>query len=233
MSSLPKIAVYDLDRTITVRGTYTPFLLRAALRRAPWRLLLVPAVLAGMILYVLKLIDRRILKSWMIFLMLGRISRADMQRLADGFYADLLQAGEIRAGALQQMAQDRADGRRLVLATASFDFYADSLGQAMGFDLVVATRSVWDGQGRLVAAVDGPNCYGADKLSFLKAALGPDPVDAVFYSDHHSDAPCFRWAGKGLAVNPTPRLARAAAALGVQLADWGAARIQPRRSACF
>jgi HAD superfamily hydrolase (TIGR01490 family) len=220
MSSISKVAVYDLDRTITVSGTYTPFLLRAALRRAPWRLLLVPAVLIGMLLYVLKLIDRRILKSWMIALMLGRIPRADLQKLAEGFYADLIRAGEIRPGALQQIAADRADGRRLVMATASFDFYAEALGRAMGFDLVVATRSVWDSHDRLVAAVDGPNCYGADKLIFLKAALGPDPVDAVFYSDRHSDAPCFSWAGKGLAVNPTPKLARAAASLGVQVADW-------------
>jgi HAD superfamily phosphoserine phosphatase-like hydrolase len=225
MSSVPKIAVYDLDRTITVRGTYTPFLLRAAMRRAPWRLLLVPAVLAAMILYVLKLIDRRILKSWMIFLMLGRISRTDMQRLADGFYAHLIRAGDIRPGALRQIAQDRADGRRLVMATASFDFYATSLGQAMGFDLVVATRSKWDAQDRLVAAVDGANCYGADKLSFLKAALGPDPVDAVFYSDHHSDAPCFIWAGKGLAVNPTAKLKKAAASLGATSVDWGVAHV--------
>jgi HAD superfamily phosphoserine phosphatase-like hydrolase len=224
MSSSPKIAVYDLDRTITVRGTYTPFLLRAAMRRAPWRLLLFPAVLIGMIMYVLKLIDRRILKSWMIFLMLGRISRTDMHVLADGFYADLIRAGDMRPGALQQIAQDRADGRRLVMATASFDFYAESLGRALGFDLVVATRSVWDGTERLVAAVNGPNCYGADKLAMLTTALGTDPVDAVFYSDHHSDAPCFLWAGKGLAVNPTAKLAKAAASLGAKPVDWGAAQ---------
>ena len=32
------LAVYDMDRTVTRRATYTPFLIHCALRRAPWRL---------------------------------------------------------------------------------------------------------------------------------------------------------------------------------------------------
>ena len=34
------LAIYDMDRTVTRRATYTPFLLHCAVRRAPWRLLL-------------------------------------------------------------------------------------------------------------------------------------------------------------------------------------------------
>ena len=37
------LAIYDMDRTVTRRATYTPFLLHCALRRAPWRLLLAAA----------------------------------------------------------------------------------------------------------------------------------------------------------------------------------------------
>ena len=37
-------AIYDMDRTVTRRATYTPFLLHYALRRAPWRLLFIPLV---------------------------------------------------------------------------------------------------------------------------------------------------------------------------------------------
>ena len=52
------LAIYDMDRTITRRATYTPFLLHAALRLAPWRLLLVPAVVVMMLAYLAGLIDR-------------------------------------------------------------------------------------------------------------------------------------------------------------------------------
>jgi hypothetical protein len=44
-------AIYDMDRTVTRRATYTPFLMHCALRRAPWRLLLLPFVIASMIAY--------------------------------------------------------------------------------------------------------------------------------------------------------------------------------------
>ena len=43
-----KLAIYDMDRTVTIRGTYTPFLLFVAARMAPWRLLLAPFALLAM-----------------------------------------------------------------------------------------------------------------------------------------------------------------------------------------
>src|SRR3546814_17426295 len=42
-----RIAIYDLDRTVLRKPTFTLFLLWAAWRAAPWRLLLLPA-LAGL-----------------------------------------------------------------------------------------------------------------------------------------------------------------------------------------
>ena len=51
-------AIYDMDRTVTRGATYTPFLLHCALRRAPWRLLLIPFVIASMLAYAAKLIER-------------------------------------------------------------------------------------------------------------------------------------------------------------------------------
>jgi hypothetical protein len=57
------LAIYDMDRTVTRTGTYTPFLLHCALRRRPWRLLLLPLVLLSMLAYVARLIDRAKLKD--------------------------------------------------------------------------------------------------------------------------------------------------------------------------
>jgi len=48
------LAIYDLDRTVTQRPTYTPFLIHYALRRAPWRLIFLPFVLLTMLLYALR-----------------------------------------------------------------------------------------------------------------------------------------------------------------------------------
>ena len=67
-----RLAIYDMDRTITRRATYTPFLIHAATRLAPWRLALMPVVLLAMLAYVLKLIDRGRLKEINYTLLIGR-----------------------------------------------------------------------------------------------------------------------------------------------------------------
>jgi hypothetical protein len=51
------LAIYDMDRTVTRHATYTPFLLHCALRRAPWRLLLLPIVALSMLAYGTRLIE--------------------------------------------------------------------------------------------------------------------------------------------------------------------------------
>src|SRR5258708_40262891 len=57
------LAIYDMDRTVTRRATYTPFLLYCALHRAPWRLLFLPVVILSMLAYAARLIDRGELKE--------------------------------------------------------------------------------------------------------------------------------------------------------------------------
>ena len=56
--ALVRIAVYDLDRTVLRKPTFTLFLLWAAVREAPWRLLLLPLLAALMIGYALRLYGR-------------------------------------------------------------------------------------------------------------------------------------------------------------------------------
>jgi hypothetical protein len=66
------LAIYDMDRTITRRATYTPFLLHAALSLAPWRLLMVPLALLFTLAYAARLIDRGRLKELNYNLLVGR-----------------------------------------------------------------------------------------------------------------------------------------------------------------
>src|SRR3546814_3820555 len=54
-----RVAVYDMDRTITRSGTYSGFLIHVARRRQRWRLLLLPLVGFAGAAWSLRLIDRR------------------------------------------------------------------------------------------------------------------------------------------------------------------------------
>ena len=85
------LAIYDLDRTLTRHATYTPFLLHCAIRRAPWRLLLIPFVILSMLAYALKLIDRGRLKEINHRLLLGHNRHpSELAPLVDSFAAKTL-----------------------------------------------------------------------------------------------------------------------------------------------
>lgn len=220
------LAVYDMDRTVTIGATYTPFLLHCAVRRAPWRLIFLPVVILSMLAYVVRLIDRARLKEINHRLLLGgKIHPRDLKPLVESF-ADAQLANNIRPGARAAIARDKAEGRRLVLATASYRLYADAIAERLGFDDVIGTGSVIGLDDRVHAKIMGENCYGPAKLRMIsewlvKSGLKDAHGHVRFYSDHVSDAPAFEWSDEPVVVNPHAKLRRLAEQRGWALEDWG------------
>jgi HAD superfamily hydrolase (TIGR01490 family) len=219
------LAVYDMDRTVTRRATYTPFLLHCALRRAQWRLIFFPLVLLSMLAYATRLIDRGRLKEINHRLLLGHVHPRDLKPLVDSF-ADKQVATNIRPGARAAIARDKAQGRRLVLATASYRFYSEAIADRLGFDDVIGTGSVIGLDERIHAKIDGENNYGPAKLRMIadwveKSGLLGKHGHVRFYSDHVSDQPAFEWSDEPVAVNPHGKLRRLAIERGWAVEDWG------------
>jgi HAD superfamily hydrolase (TIGR01490 family) len=227
------LAIYDMDRTITRRATYTPFLIFAACRLAPWRLLLVPLVLLSMLSYVTGLIDRGRLKEINYRLLIGqKVSRERLEAVVEAF-ADHQLETNITPGARASIAADRAAGRRLVMATASYRLYAAAIAQRLGFDDVIATETELDTEGRVIARIEGSNVYGPAKLTAIEAwlereGLARDAVHIRFYSDHVSDAPVHHWSDEPFACNAHDRLVRLAEAEGWEVLDWHARPHAPK-----
>ncbi|MEO7563851.1 MAG: HAD-IB family hydrolase [Sphingomicrobium sp.] len=220
------LAIYDMDRTITRHGTYTPFLLHCAVHRAPWRLLFLPLVIGSMLAYLAKLIDRSELKQINHRLLLGAaVHPRELQPLVDGF-ADSQVRSNIRPGARKAIERDKAQGRRLVLATASYRLYSAAIADRLGFDDVIATGSIIGLDQRVRALIDGENCYGPAKLRMIdawvkKSGLLGKHGHVRFYSDHVSDAPVFEWSDEPVAVNPHGKLERLANQRGWAVENWG------------
>ncbi|WP_420142078.1 HAD family hydrolase [Sphingomonas sp.] len=220
------LAIYDMDRTVTRTGTYTPFLLHAARALNPARLALAPAVPFTMAAYALKLIDRRRLKELNQWLLIGgSVPRATLAPAVESF-ADLILRTNIHPGALRQIEEDRNAGRRLVLATASYRFYVEAIARRLGFDDVIATGSITGLDDIIHARIDGDNNYGPAKLRLIEAWMAQEDIarSAVkvrFYSDHVSDWPALEWADEPFAVNPSRGLRRMAAKRGWRIVDWG------------
>ena len=220
------LAIYDMDRTVTKRPTYTPFLLHCAVRRAPLRLLFLPLVLLSMLAYAVRLIDRARLKEVNHHLLLGRtIHPKELEPLVESF-ADRQIETNIRPGALRSIARDKEQGRRLVLATASYRLYADAIAKRLGFDDVIGTGSVIGLDDHVHAKIAGENCYGPAKMRMIaswveQSGLRGEHGEVRFYSDHVSDRPVFEWAGEPIAVNPDRKLRRLARKRGWTIENWG------------
>ena len=246
------LAIYDMDRTLTRHATYTPFLLHCAAQRAPWRLLALPLVAGSMLLYLAKVIDRGRLKEINHRLLLGRETHPEVLGPLVKSFAQATLRTNIRPGARAAIAmmvrvsaisiwQARSQaqslalitacsrlqkqiGRRVVMATASYRFYACGIAEALGFDDTIGTDTILGIDSQVHAKIDGQNCYGPAKLAMIErwlAAEGISPGHVRFYSDHASDAPVFEWADEAVAVNPHDRLKRLAAERGWPVEDWG------------
>ncbi len=222
-----QLAIYDMDRTITRKATYTPFLVHAALRLGPWRLLLLPLVSLSMLAYAVRWIDRARLKEVNYLLLVGQGVAPDRLEPVIQSFADRQIATNIMPGARASIAADRAAGRRLVMATASYRIYAAAIAERLGFKDVIATETSLDAKGRIIARIEGSNCYGDSKLAMIQAwlegeGLAREAVHIRFYSDHVSDAVVHRWSDEAVAANAHDRLLQVARAEGWEIVDWRA-----------
>jgi HAD superfamily phosphoserine phosphatase-like hydrolase len=189
-------------------------------------LILLPLVAASMLAYAARLIDRGELKEINHRLLLGpAIHPRELGPLVESF-ADRQVAANIRPGARAAIARDRAEGRRLVLATASYRLYADAIAERLGFHDVIGTASVIGLDERVHAKIGGENCYGPAKMRMIADWVAASGLEGKhghvrFYSDHVSDRPAFEWADEPVAVNPHGKLRRLAEERGWGIEDWG------------
>src|SRR3546814_10278036 len=98
-----------------------------------------------------------------------------------------------------------ADGLLGVRATASYLLYVEDIAREVGMDDVIATNSIIGLDARIMARIDGENCYGPAKLRMILAWMVAEGIEREnaqirFYSDHVSDAPVMEWADEPFAV---------------------------------
>ncbi len=220
-----RLAIYDMDRTITRLPTFTYFLLHAARRRHPWRLLFLPLVGLTSALYALRMIDRARLKVWNQSLLVGpSIHPEELGPIAESF-ADKTLHGNVLSDAKARIAADHAEGYQLIMATASYRLYAEAIARKLGFDATVATNTLAGLDTRVMAKIDGENCYGPAKLRMITAwmhdaGIAREDAHIRFYSDHVSDSPAMDWADEAIAVNAHGPLRKLARAKGWAIVDW-------------
>ncbi|MGL5864429.1 MAG: HAD-IB family hydrolase [Dermatophilaceae bacterium] len=207
-------AIFDLDRTLLQGGT-GPFLSRAmydlgvVTRRLPGeRYLYRWFDLFGETLPSIALARQatRIAKGR------GRTAFDAAAERAAGSIAEV-----IHPFARTLMAQHRAAGRPVVLATTTPHHLISPLADRLGFDQVIATRYSIGDDGRFDGGLAGRFVWSRGKLAAVAdwaSAEGVDLAESFAYSDSIYDLPLLAAVGHPAAVNPDPRLAVYAVARG-------------------
>ncbi len=210
------LAVFDLDSTLTRKDTYLDFLLRFLMSH-PQRLPRTAGLPLDVIRFKLGQRNNSWLKQRFLQAVLGGVCRWELDTFSRRFVDRLWRRG-MRQSVLERLAQHREAGDRLILVTASFDFYVRLLSEKLGIHEVVATGAEWRDD-RLSGKLAGQNCYGAEKLRRLDILLGEqrDSYHVTAYSDHHSDTELLAWADTAVAVAPTGRLAATARRRGWEI----------------
>lgn len=222
-----RIAIFDMDKTITRKATFVPFVAHVIRRHRPWRALMVPVMVLLGVGYGLKLIDRARLKELNLALLIGRtMPSAELSRIAQTF-ADETARINMLPGALAEIERLRGAGWRIVLATASYRFYVVEIAGLLAIrdshDVIATENERKDGIE--TPWIAGRNCYGPEKLERLERWLTDQGIrreeaDIRFYSDHVTDAPCLHFADLAIAANPHRPLRLLAEREGWLIADW-------------
>lgn len=213
-----RVAVFDLDGTLTRHDTLVSFLFFCARRDArAWpRLWKLPFTLAR---FAAGLSDRGGLKASVLHQVLGRASRAEVEQAAEAFCEERL-PGLLLPRALEAVGRHRQAGDRLVLLSASVDLYVPRIGARLGFHETVCTEVGWT-DGRLDGSLATENRRGAEKARCLSALRRRHPGAAFSaYGNAASDIEHLQLADRALLVNASRAARRAAARCGLPCADW-------------
>ncbi|MFT3904987.1 MAG: HAD-IB family hydrolase [Steroidobacteraceae bacterium] len=196
----PTLAVFDLDGTITRHDTLTP-LLSAFLLRHPWRLLRMPLALPAILPYLIGRGDRGALKGAMTHAVLGGLTRAELDRYVDTRLPALLRAG-LFAEAVERIAWHRTQQHRLLLMSASTDFYVPRIAAALGFDDCICTPVRWRSDGCLDGRLASANRRGPEKTRCLRDFLKSYAAAQIFaYGNSPADLDHMQLASEGWYVN--------------------------------
>ena len=221
---MQRYAVFDLDHTITTRGTWGRFVSQSV-KNKPWKLLgLWLRAGVGQLRYRIGRDERISVKRAMLRWTLSGQSRDRLEALAETFAENEVQKG-LRPGAVRQIEAHRAAGDQIIIASAGADLIVEAIARRLEIHTVISTELAWEGD-KCARHFGSDNCYGAGKLTRLRKCLETfddfqrETAHIIVYSDSHSDLPALKYADKGVAVNANKKLLELAEVYGFETIDW-------------
>ncbi|MPQ32583.1 HAD-IB family hydrolase [Clostridium estertheticum] len=197
-----KLAIFDVDYTITKRETLVEFYI-FMLKRNPKYIKYLPKSIFSSLFYVFKIYDASKTKKTFIRFIDG-IEENDMKKIVKEFYEKCL-SKILYKDAIDTIKKMKKQGYKIYLISASAEFYLSELYNIKEVDKVIGTRFVKE-NGLHRNQILGENCKGEEKVKRLKEVLLKENIDVDFknscmFSDSLSDLPLFNLVGHPYLIN--------------------------------
>lgn len=224
MTPSGNIAIFDLDYTLTKKGTWGRFVASTVKTRPHLWLPIIFVMGKNQWLYKRGSAPRCGVKKAMMRLSMVGHTKETVERYAKAFAAREVEIG-LRPGAIAALAAHRAAGDTLIIASAAIDAVVRPICELLGIEHYIATDMAYE-DGRLEPEFASENCYGPEKLRRMEAYFVQNPhlkhnhTIITMYSDSHSDLDILLWADVGIAVDPSKRLKTLANEHGLEVVNW-------------
>ena len=225
IKSGPGLAIFDLDYTLTKRGTWGRFIW--GLVRFKPHIWLPMWIHAGWVQWRYKRGARpRVdVKLAMMRWAMKGASKNDVLKWGQAFAQEEVRTG-LRPGAIEAIKKHQSQGDILIIISAAVDVIAKPMGDILGFNFVLSTEMDFDSQNILKLNFTSKNCYGEEKVIRLNDLMDENPelkqynTHVTFYSDSISDLAMFELATVCIPVHPDERLLQYASNKGWPIANW-------------
>lgn len=213
-----RLAVFDLDGTLTRADSFGPFVL-GLLWRHPLRALRLPLLIAPALGYVLRRLGRGELKGAVLHLLFDGLPRADLDRFGAYYAQRVIDRGMFQE-AIAALRAHVAAGDHVVLLSASPDLYVPRIGALLGAHETHCTRVRWNGE-LLDGRLEGLNRRDEEKLRVIQQLRAAHPGLAVIaYGNSAPDLVHMHLCEQAVYVNADEELARRLTAGGMRCVKW-------------
>jgi HAD superfamily hydrolase (TIGR01490 family) len=204
-----RYALFDLDQTLLPHDTQALFC-NYVLRREGWRRVYLLWFVPCLPLAALRLLSLRTMKRLFFSYLVG-MRRESLEAHVAAFLESDFSAA-LYPAVVAELERNRAEGRVLILNSASPEFYLKGIAAKLGFDHYLGTDLEIRGVMPFLPVITGPNNkHGAKVVAMVARGFIPEDVvmlaDSWAYSDSSADLPLLELVENGVMIHPGAKLA--------------------------